>query len=133
MFKASEIMNTQVVTVGEKTPIYEAVQILVDHNLTGLPVIREDGTLVGIVSEKDVLSLLFNVKDRQGKVEDFMTKTVISFDVNDSLIEISECLIRKPFRRVPITSQGKLKGIISRRDIISYILHFRHAHVESTG
>ena len=51
-----------------------------------------------------------------------MTEDVVSFDVKDDLIEICECLIQNDFRRVPIVADGRLVGIISRKDIIKYIL-----------
>jgi CBS domain-containing protein len=126
MFKAKEIMKTDVVAVKRDLPIYEAIRILVETNVTGLPVVNEDMTIAGILSEKDVLALLYNIEDREGKVGDFMTKGVVSFNQEDSLVDIAECLIENSFRRVPITSQGKLVGIISRKDIVSYILKLRH-------
>lgn len=126
MFKAKEIMKTGVVTVKRDVPIYEAIRILVQTNVTGLPVVNEDMTIAGILSEKDVLALLYNIEDREGKVEDFMTKGVVSFNQEDSLVDIAECLIENHFRRVPITFQGKLVGIISRKDIVAYILKLRH-------
>ena len=87
--------------------------------------VNDDMTLAGIVSEKDVLQLLYNIKDKPGKVEDFMTKDIISFNREDNLVDITECLVNNNFRRVPIASDGKLVGIVSRRDIIKYVLSLR--------
>jgi CBS domain-containing protein len=126
LFKAKNIMTTNVASVKRETPIYEAIRILVEKNITGLPVVNDDMTLAGIISEKDVLKLLYDVEDKPGKVEDFMTKGIVSFNQEDSLIDITECLINNHFRRVTITSQGKLAGIISRKDIIKFILELRH-------
>ena len=99
-------MTTDVAYVKKQTPIYEAIGILVEKNITGLPVVNDDMTLAGIISEKDVLRLLY--------------------DVEDSVIDIAECLIKNHFRRVTITSEGKLAGIVSRKDIIKFILQLRH-------
>ena len=55
-----------------------------------------------------------------------MTKDVISFDQEDSLIDITESLIKHDFRRVPILEEGKLVGILSRKDVIACILKLRH-------
>lgn len=126
MFKAKTIMSTKVITVKRQTPVYEAIRTLVENNVTGLPVVNDDMTLAGIITEKDVLRLLYDTERRSDKVEGFMTKGVVSFNEDDSLIDITECLIKNSFRRVPITSGGKLVGIISRKDIISYILKIRH-------
>ncbi len=126
MFKAKTVMVTDIITVKKQTPIYEAIRILVEHNITGLPVVNEDTTLAGILSEKDVLKLLYETHDKPGVVEDYMSENIVTFDENDNLIDITECLINNNFRRVPITSDGKLAGIISRKDIIKYILELRH-------
>ena len=134
MFEAETIMKTDVFTVKRQMPIYEAIELLVENQITGLPVVNDDMTLAGIVSEKDVLSLLSNLddlmvipdlKDSVATVEDFMTQEVVSFDKNDDLLDICECLIDNNFRRVPITSGGKVVGIISRRDVVGFVLKMR--------
>jgi CBS domain-containing protein len=126
IFEAKNIMTTDVACVKRQTPIYEAIEMLVDKNITGLPVINDDMTLAGIITEKDVLRLLYNIENESGKVEDFMTKGIVSFTKADSIIDIAECLIKNHFRRVTITSEGKLAGIVSRKDIIKFILQLRH-------
>jgi CBS domain-containing protein len=126
MFKAKDIMKTDLITVNRHTPIHEAISILVENNITGLPVVDDDMSLAGIISEKDMLGLLYNIEDKPGNVEDFMTKQVMFFDQEDSLIDITESFIEENFRRVPIVTEGKLVGIISRKDIIAYILKLRH-------
>lgn len=127
MFQAKSIMKTGVLTAKRNTDIYEAIKLMVENKITGLPVINEDMTVAGIISEKDVLKLLYNLEDRPGTVGDFMTENAVCFEEEESLVEISECLINNHFRRVPIVDKdSKLVGIISRKDIISYILKLRH-------
>jgi CBS domain-containing protein len=126
MFKATTIMTTDVISVKRNTDIYDAIGALVENNITGLPVVNDDMSIAGIISEKDVLRLLYDAEDKPGKVEHYMTEDVISFDQNDSLIDIADSLINNHFRRVPITAEGKLVGIVSRKDIIAYILKLRH-------
>lgn len=126
MFKAKDVMKTNLITVDRRTGIHEAIRILVENNITGLPVVNDDMSLAGIISEKDVLGLLYNIEDKPGNVEDFMTEEVVCFDQEDSLIDITESFIGSNFRRVPILEEGKLVGIISRKDIIAYILKLRH-------
>ena len=126
MFKASTIMTTNLICVNKQTDIYKAIESMVENNITGLPVVNEDMSLAGIISEKDVLSLLYNMEDHPDTVEHYMTHDPICFDADDSLIDIAECFIKHHFRRVPILSNGKLAGIISRKDIIAYILKLRH-------
>lgn len=123
MLKAKDIMTKNVISVKKDTPILEALQILAKNDITGIPVVREDMILVGVLSEKDALRLVYNQEDARGKtVDDFMTQPAIHFDENESFLDICDCLMTNYFRRIPVTSQGKLVGIISRRDIINYIL-----------
>ena len=126
MFEAKTIMTTDVITAKRQTQIYDAIRTLVENNITGLPVVNDDMSLAGIITEKDVLKLLYNMEDSPGNVEDFMTKGIVCFNEDDSLVDIAECFIKNYFRRVPIISRGKLAGIISRKDIITYILKLRH-------
>jgi len=119
-------MKTDLVTVHKQDSIYDAIRMLVEKNITGLPVLDDDGTIAGIISEKDMLRLLYNIDDKPGKVEDFMTEGVVSFKQDDSLVDIAESFIENNFRRVPIVEDRKLVGIISRKDIIEYILKLRH-------
>ena len=98
MFKASEAMSRHPITVDKRTCVYEAIGIMAKNKVTGLPVVEEDGTLVGVISEKDVLKLLYDLGDQQDTVEHFMTENVVAFDEEDSLIEITECFIANAFR-----------------------------------
>ena len=122
MNEIKAIMTTDVKTVGRRTPIYDAMEILLENDITGLPVVNDNKTLVGIITEKDILKLLSVLENDTAIVEDFMTKEVVSIDQQEDLIAVCECLIKNNFRRIPIISKGKLTGIISRKDIIKYIL-----------
>ncbi len=126
MTKAKAVMNTRVLSVGRHEDIYEAIRIMALNNITGLPVVDENETLVGIITEKDVLTLLYNIEDKPGEVQDFMTPNVVCFDQEDDLNKVVEALQTNHFRRVPILDKGRLVGIISRRDIIRYIRNLKH-------
>jgi CBS domain-containing protein len=121
MLKAKAIMTTDVVAVTRDMDIYAAIQTMIAHNVTGLPVIDSERTLVGVVTEKDVLTLLYNIEDRPGKVQDYMTPVVVAFDQEDSIVAIAESLGDNPFRRVPILKDGKLVGVVSRKDIVRHM------------
>ncbi len=122
MLKAKDIMTKRVISVKADTPIYDALKLIASYGISGLPVVEDNMTLVGIVSEKDVLSLFYNNDDDEITVNDFMTQPPIFFDENESILDICDFLRKNIFRRVPITSEGKLVGIISIRDIIECIL-----------
>ena len=114
-------MTSDVITVKKDTPINNAIEILLEKDITGLPVVEDDMTLIGVISEKDILSVLYDSKNDSAKVEDFMTKEIVSFEVHEEFINIYQCLINNNFRRIPIVADGKLVGIISRSDIIKYL------------
>lgn len=131
MFEAKTAMTKAVITVKKDTHILDAVKLLVKHEISGVAVVDNDYNLVGILSEKDALKLLQNPEETAVTVGDYMTKDVVHFDENDSLIDICNCLIKNPFRRVPITTNGsKLAGIISRHDIMKKILEMRRINLE---
>ncbi len=128
---ARHVMTCGLLTVRRNSPIYSAMDLIATGDITGLPVVDDSMKLVGIVSEKDIIRLLCDPNAKAGLVQDCMTRDVVSFDWDDSLFEVCHCLINNNFRRVPILDKGRLSGIISRRDIIIYIMQnrehfFRH-------
>ena len=132
MTEIRDIMETNIVSVQRDTPILDAVKTLVTYNFTGLPVIDKKGNIVGIITEKDVLALALSIREKSydstkapGLVEDFMTTDVVAVDLNESLKQVCTSLMKHPFRRIPIVSNKKLVGIISRKDIIAYIMNIK--------
>lgn len=128
-----QIMTKDVITAKAHTPIYEAMELMAKHDVSGLPVVEDDMTLVAILSEKDVISLLDAPGGAEEKtVGDFMTQPALYFDEDESLLDVCDFLKKNVFRRVPITSEGKLVGLISIRDVIEYILGLREKVSAST-
>jgi CBS domain-containing protein len=126
MLRAKDIMTKNMITVRESTPIYEAVDLVVKHGISGMPVVEDDMTLVGILSEKDLIRIIHETEDAENKtVSDFMTQPSIGFEQDEKLLDVCDFLIKNIFRRVPITSRGKLVGVISIRDTLEYILDIR--------
>ena len=122
MHEIEEIMSTDIVSVTPETPIARVIELLVENDITGMPVVDSAEHVVGIVTEKNVMGLLSGSETASGKVRDYMTEDVVSFDVGDDVIGVCECLVNNHFRRVPIVRERRLAGIISRRDLIRYIL-----------
>ncbi len=109
-------------TVTEGARIRHVMKLLSENRVTGLPVVSEDMTLLGIVTEKDILKVLLYGKDIKSKTAgDLMATDVVSFEEDEDLMTIFKTLVEGNFRRVPILSGGKLTGIISRRDIINFL------------
>ena len=123
MLEAKEVMTNHVICVGKDTPIFEAIKLMASNNVTGIPVVEDDMTLIGILSEQDVLRLFHTFDDEKDRtVRDFMTQPAIHFEENERLLDVCYCLRDNSIRRVPITSNGKVVGVISRSDIIKCIL-----------
>jgi len=132
MTEIRDIMETGVIVVQRDTPILDAIRTLVAHNFTGLPVVDKKNHVIGIITEKDVLALALSIHNKTydsntttAKVEDFMTTDVITVDVNEPLKQLCTSLMKHPFRRVPIVEKEKVIGIVSRKDIIAYIMHIK--------
>lgn len=126
MLSVKTVMNTNVITVTEDTSIYEALRLLSEKRISGMPVVDNNNSVVGILSEKDVLRILLD--DNVGSnnvVGDFMSHDVISFTEEDNAIDVCKFFIKSHVRRVPIVKDGKLVGIVSRRDIVNLILEYK--------
>lgn len=130
MFKVNSAMTRDVITVSPADSVYKAIALLVKFRISGLPVTDKDNCLLGIISEKDVLRLINGADEKNVTVNDFMTKGVLTFDVDDSLVDVAAALTKYNFRRVPILEKGKLAGVVSRRDIIKKILQIKQFNVD---
>ena len=122
MTKIEEIMTKDVLVVYPDTPVSMAVKLLAIKKVTGLPVVDENKSLLGIITEKDLMRLLIDQESVEEKtVADFMTKDVKCFSPENSAIEVCAFLLENLFRRVPIVKDNKLVGVVSRADIISLL------------
>ena len=123
MLTAEDVMTGEVLSVKKDTPAREAIELMLIHQIAGLPVVEDDMSLVGIITEKDILKL-YKLPDEEQmlSVGDYMTRPAVCFEQNERFETICECLIHSDFRRVPIVSNGKLVGIISRPDVAEHIL-----------
>ena len=134
MLRARDIMSKNVISVQKDTPILEAVKLLMENNISGLPVVEDDMTLTGLLSEKDVVELFYEGEQAEDKtVSDYMTYPAVCFEENNALLNVCDFLAKNIFRRVPITSDGKLVGIISIQDVLNSVLQLRQEKVVSTN
>ncbi len=123
MLRAKDIMKTEVISVKKETPIFKAAELMVRNGISGLPVVEDDMAVAGILSEKDAILLFYEVREAEHKtVGDFMTSPAVTFEENESLLSVCDFLAKNIFRRVPITSNGKLVGIISIQDVLDCVL-----------
>ncbi len=126
MLKAKDVMSTKVISVRPDTTALDLAQILYEKRISGVPVVDEKGVLVGVVSERDLLNLIFSGNANSTKVSEIMTKNPISFTPETELDKISLAISERGFRRVIIVdNENKVVGIVSRHDIIKIILEQR--------
>jgi len=143
---AKDIMATQVVTAMPDMSIRHVVEIMLERGVSGLPVVDDTGTLVGIITEGDLLergelgAALYLpssgapksadalarafVKGHSWKVGDVMARGVVSAGENTSLGRIAALMIERHIKRVPIVRDGRLVGMVSRSDLLRGILSF---------
>ncbi|HOQ04685.1 MAG TPA: CBS domain-containing protein [Anaerohalosphaeraceae bacterium] len=121
--RAIDVMKYGVITVTPQTRLYQALACIVDLNISGLPVVDKHMHLQGIITEKDLLAMLYEKQTTSGLVESYMHREVVSFPAETLLEEICNCLIQNPFRRVPITHGGKVVSVISRTDLVRVNVH----------
>lgn len=112
---ARDIMAREIVTVGSDMLVEDAAKLLAYHNISGMPVEDPDGKVVGIVSEADVIGHIGAI------VSDVMTEGVISVGESATVEEIATLLNQHRIKRVPVMSDGALRGMVSRSDIVRAI------------
>ena len=123
MLKAKDVMSKKVISVNQDTTAIELAKILYENRISGVPVVDEKGCLIGVVSEKDLLSIIFSGNISTTKVSEIMTKNPISFTPETDLDKISLTISERGFRRVIIVdNKNKVVGIVSRHDIIKIVL-----------
>ncbi|MCX7716128.1 MAG: CBS domain-containing protein [Endomicrobia bacterium] len=125
MLKAKDLMTKDVITVKEETSVLELAKILYENKISGVPVVDENRKVVGVVTERDILSIIFSGNVQYTKVADIMTKKVIKFSPETDIDKIALAISEHNIRRVVIVDENdKVVGIISRRDIIKMILNY---------
>ena len=119
-----DYMATDIISVRPDTDIYKAIKILLDNRISGAPVIDDNGKLIGILSKKDCLKVVFSAsyyQDLGGRVSDHMSTDVETVDAGTSIIDLAERFLAGSYRRFPVVKRGNVVGIISRHDILKAI------------
>jgi CBS domain-containing protein len=129
MFQAKDIMTEHVVVTGPDATIDEAVSLLLDHQVSGLPVVDDEGLLLGVITEIDIIGLVYKAYTETTTVGDYMTRDVRTLDADASLDEAASIFCETTIRRIPITRDRRLVGILSRRDLIRFVRDVRKESV----
>jgi len=123
--RVSEYMSTELVTITPDTEIMRAVHLLVEHDISGMPVVDEKGNLVGILTERDCIATAINAgyfDEAGGSVRDFMSSPVETAEADDSLMDVADRLSKSTYRRFPVIEDGRLVGLIGRRDVLEALM-----------
>ena len=121
MYQASDVMTTNVTTIAPDATVDEAIGVLLDNQISGLPVVDARGMLVGMISEFQLLETVFDPQIRNESVRGFMTRDVIAVDDGALLADVASLFIMHRIRRVPVLRDGQLVGLITRRDLLRYV------------
>lgn len=121
MLTARDIMTDRVVTIGPEAFLQEAIEVLLAMHNSGLPVVDDDGRLVGIITEFALLTTAYDATSACDKVAKHMTTDVLTVDVNDPMRKVADQFIVHRVRRVPVLEKGRLVGLITRRDVLKAV------------
>ena len=146
--KASDIMSSRVVSVAPEATVLEAIKLMLDNHISGLPVIDKSGALVGIITEGDFLrraetgterkrprwleilvgpnSLAGDyVRSHGRKVEEVMTREPIAIDEDVPLDEVVRIMERCRVKRLPVMRGDRVVGIVSRANLLHALASMR--------
>ncbi|MFK7794236.1 MAG: CBS domain-containing protein [Gammaproteobacteria bacterium] len=120
-----DYMSASLVTFTPEMDVMNAIDILVKNRISGAPVVDEHGNLIGLLSEKDCMKVAVQAgyyEQLGGRVEDYMTKQVITVEAEGSVLEVAKLFMEKGPRRYPVVEDNRLVGQISRRDVLRSLL-----------
>lgn len=143
--KVREVMSTAIRFVKVDTKVIEVASVMCLYRIPGLPVVDDGHRLIGIIAEKDVLHSLFPTIEKliaegmhsvdldqemgrykevlEKSVGELMTKSPISVDPEMHLLRAATVMVKNKFRRIPVTEDGKLVGMLSLGDVHKAIFH----------
>jgi CBS domain-containing protein len=115
----AELMATDVLSVDPGSNVAEAARRMIERD-AGVAVVLEDGDLVGIISERDMLRLVGERGDPETPVRDRMTQHVMVGAPSMALPEALAIMIQGKFRHLPVVEGGRVVGIVSMRDLMAW-------------
>lgn len=123
----TDFMATNLITFHPEMDIREAIDILLKKKISGAPVLDDNGQLAGMLSEADCLRILiegpYNHDPSSAgiKVGDYMSSRVKHIDARKSILDAAYEFVHSGYKRLPVVSEGKLVGQVSRVDILRAI------------
>ena len=115
-----DVMQADPIQIRRDDALRRALELLVENQISGLPVVDEAGRLVGVLSEKDLLKIFYEPDAHT--VESLMSRDPVSISADSQLVDVVGSLMANGFRRIFIHEGEKLVGLISRSDLMPAIL-----------
>jgi CBS domain-containing protein len=123
--KISEFMDQVVPTIGPDMQIMKAVDYLLRHRVTGVPVVDSNGNLLGIITETDLLKLVTEGIQGQPPTEatvaEYMSTDVVTVPPTMDIYYVAGIFLKNKFRRLPVVEDGKIVGAITRFDLLRVV------------
>lgn len=142
-----DMMRSPIITVSHTATYREAVALLSNNRISSLPVVDEQGILVGIISEHDIIkAVLPSYEDivaidastlsdelmenrvmavRDLQINHIMTANVLTMSEADTVLKAASTMIMRKKRALPVVRDGKPVGIVSRIDILNAVVQGR--------
>lgn len=125
--KVRDYMTTHLLTFHADTDLYAAIGLLLEHRVSGAPVVDDQGSLIGLLAETDCLRGILSgayFEETGGVVGGCMNPQVETVSAEMSVIEVAERLLHGGHHRLPVVDDGQLLGQISCRDVLRAIKAF---------
>jgi CBS domain-containing protein len=124
--QVKDFMTKKLITFLPDDSMHQVTRTLVKNGISGAPVVNENGTLVGVISEGDCLKQVVrgkytNTPERIGSVRDYMTPNPVTISPGQDILQVARLFLELRLRRFPVLENGKLVGQISQRDVIAAI------------
>lgn len=127
VFRVEDFMTKDVVVAHPEMEAYDAILLLLKHKISGMPVVDDKGEVVGIISERDCLKTLVNAQYHElptAFVKDLMSTEPRTITPHTEIMEVAEVFLESGFRRLPVLDEGRMVGLVSRRDVLRVIKEF---------
>ena len=134
---ARDFMVTKLITLDPNMDVFEAVQKLLKHRISGAPVVDANGDYLGVFSEKSSMQVILDGTYEQlpsNEVRMFMNAEAMTIAPDTQLLSIAQVFLLTPNRRLPVLEGRRLVGQVSRRDVLRNALdQLRHSPKPAKG
>ncbi|WBL25492.1 CBS domain-containing protein [Zunongwangia sp. HGR-M22] len=125
-----DYMTTTLITFKKEQYVAEVMEALLKNKISGAPVVNDRYELIGIISDADCMkqiseSRYFNMPIGDMTIENYMSTDVAVIDKNISIFDCAQLFFNNSYRRFPVVENGKLIGMISRKDVLCAALKLR--------